>query len=881
MYQILNEKLSLEAIALLYATFDRRVQANLVSSRIVTSIEIEAPKSRKHWHIMYFLKSLKSLDNLVLGRNANITLAGMLELGSLPISRLTLQSGSYISWVLPRMPFAVKTGQQPASIGAPYPRGKLLSDVIQSEKLDFAYLFPTLEHLQVQNGSYIQVYPKNLQSLHISDMGALHFQSLYRTFPTTLTDLRLSGFHISESSFQVGPFTDCFPLLKILHINIPAEWAPSKPFKFPSSLTEVVLMLSHEKAHKISDQSIFPWRDSNLHILRINVPIVTGTRRANSLSQYDLATCFPTTLVELSLPSSFIYTNESPIVLGVQSFPKWLLTLNLGAVRASEQLLVQITTIPHLQTFCMTPIGIRPEPHAWSFFPTSITHLEAREYSMGRAEIMYLPPALKRLVCYTPFIEDAHAILQRCPLVQYTCDTEVELIPLNMAILLSLGVEDLPVITTYALLRSLYSYLGHRCSMNLLFDRTLGRTVSSEKFLLSEKNTTLILDTHLTIWHGYSLKGHHFSMPLVSWSKTLTVLEFQSIAEIPNFKIVPPNLTILNLRRSPIKNGINMRDMPASLTSLTALFEAPAPVRVDDMPSRKQLVYLNTPHLSYAPTDITKSVSESATYLCCRVSWILDKNFASFVAPFQSSGATIALDVVVRVSGHEVHPQLDVIDLQALYEAATISLSHTGCVTNVEHLPPSSVILPPSARMVHLLWRDASPSNFSGFENAVLPSTLTDLQVHMARDVKKLFAVLPSSLLSLHIDTLSHASEYEGPFPPHLLSLQLTCQVEKHNNVAASALTLPRSLTYLRLHNCQFSKSFHVIGRFKSLFQLQETETLFDQLQRVTMHELATENLRFFQKYMPVAQFTFYGPLKSGKSSYLNTPILLPACFVN
>lgn len=904
MYQLLHASLGLEAIALLYATFDKRIQANLSSSRVGRHIDIEPFKSNSRWHIMYYLSSLSEAEAITIHRGSRVTSAGLRAISSLKARSVSVTQASLIPCNETKMPFSVSLHQfgtyQPVS------RPK---DATHSTDLASLYTFPTyfpyLEHLYVHSflrnvvsdgsnsavdaekmNNFILSLPPTLKTLHFTDVTYWDYRS--KKLPTSLTDLRLWGNFYPSSELSLPDILATVPNITTLHLSLTSysfdalSWSFSTagrvPYTMPPSLTDLALSLRATDVEKLSDPYIFAWDSSKLHSLRF---FSIGASRNSTLPNYDLKSILPSTLVELTMPLFLIYHGNKDAVMKLAGFPRQLLTLNLGLMRCDKSLISCIAVLPHLQTLTLQPSGTRPDAGDWAFLPRTLTHLELREFAIGRPEIMNLPTGLTRLICHTPFFEDARAILDRCPLVRYTCELEVSLLPLNMSVLLKSGVQDLEVITTYALLRHIYAYLGPRCSMNILFDRTLGRTISGEKLLLSEKNHTIVVDTHLTLLHSYSLKGHHFSLQLVSWSTTLTTLEFQSVSELINFKFVPPSLTVLNLRRSPIKNGISMRDMPQSLTSLTVLIEDAT--RVGDMPDRKQLLVLNTPCLSYMPQDFKKSVSDQATYLNCKIGWMMDKDVLPMLAPFRANAKTfVALDVVVRISGSELPSTTEYIDYPAIYEATRESFTTTGCIRKVDFLPPTSITLPSSAVTVRLPWNEPTPSNLSGFENTPLPYSITFLEVHLARGATNLMNNLPPCLLHFHIDTLYHAKDYNGHFPEGLESLHMTCQSdggEKHdiNYIGTDILTLPRSLTSLQLKNCAFKIPYHNVS--SASYKLAQDESLtpeervrrtskFELLLHVRMHEHPRE--AFVMELMPYAKFNML-PILDPLTTYRNS----------
>ena len=886
MYQLLHVSLGLEAIALLYATFDKRIQMNLISSRVGRHIEIEPLKSSSSWHITYYLSSLSSAESITLCRGTKLTSAGLDALAALKARSLSITQGSLVSTYALKKPFSISLNQTGSN------RSKTTNAPNMALLYRFPVFFPHLEHLYVNSflrnlvadgsmgqdsmDAFVLSLPPTLKTLHFTDVS--HW--LYRTnkLPSSLTDLRLSGNFSPENKVSLPDFLATLPNIVTLHLSLISynydvvEWTSSSAgnvaYEMPPTLVDLALSLRSADVDKLSDPFIFAWKTAKLHSLKFSS---MGASRQSVLPNYDLHGILPSRLMELSMPLFLVFHGNKDAVMKLNGFPRQLLTLHLGLMRCDKALISCIAVLPHLQTLTMQPSGARPDAGDWGFLPRTLTHLELREFAVGRPEIMNFPTGLTRLVCHTPFFEDARAILDHCPLVKYTCELEVSLLPLNMTVLLNTGIQDLEVITTYALLRHIYAYLGPRCSMNILFDRTLGRTISGEKLLLSEKNHTIVVDTHLTLLHGYSLKGHHFSLQLVHWSKTLTALEFQSVAEISNFKFVPPNLTSLHLRRSPIKNGISMRDMPESLTSLTSLIEEAT--RVGDMPDRKQLIVLNTPCLSYTTQDFKKSISDHATYLTCKVSWMWDKDLPALLAPFltNKSAAFIALDVVIRTSGSELPSNTEYLDYHTIKDATTESFKATGCIRNIEFLPPSQITLPPSIGTVSLLWNEYTPSNLVGFDNMPLPSTLTFLEVHLARDASTLIANLPPNLTHLHIDTLYYAKHYVGNFPEGLESLHLTCQLdggEKHdiNYIGADLLTLPRSLTSLYLKNCAFDFNGNSLTKLSYMTSLTPEERArrsspFKLLSRVNMHSVNPSTTELLMKLMPNAHFNHLPPL--------------------
>ena len=891
MYQLLHASLGLEAIALLYATFDKRIQANLISSRVGRHIEIEATQSTSHWHIMYYLKSIGQAESISIGRRAGVTSTGLAGLSDLQLRSLSLTVGSLAPSSHSKLPFMISSARLLAD-------KHLKGDVSLLQRnltviASFPSFFPHLEHLYISTffrnvasdppmladstcQSIITSLPPTLKTFHHFEIVAWPWS--IDKLPESLTDLRLSStWH--ETRVVLGDFLRLLPNIAILHLDLaynrePVEWSPwqlaigdPKPYTMPPSLTELGLAIRPSTLSSLADPLVFPWKTSKIHLLRF---FSTNSRQAN-LPSYELQSLFPHSLVELTIPSMLCYGGGKDSPLAVASFPRSLLTLNLGLMRWDTLLISRIAVLPHLQTLTIQISGTRPEPSHWNLLPKSLTHLDLGELTMGNADIINLPTGLIRLICHTPLFEDARAILDRCPNVKFTCTSEVVLLPLNMVILLGLGAEDLETITTYALLRYLYAYLGTRCTMDCLFDRTLGRTISGEKLLLSEKNRTIVMDSHKTSFHGYSLKGHHFSLQLVSWSKTLTTLEFQSTIEIANFKFVPPNLTVLNLRRSLIKNGVSMRDIPPALTSLT-IGDSKSTIRASDLPARKQFVVLNTPSLSFIPQDVMGAISDSATHLACIISWISDKDIPKLLAPLQLSGATVAVDLVVRISGYYIPEGAEVIHYEGIYAATRAALIATSCVKSVEFLSPTLIHLPPTARNVRLLWNDPSPSNLQGFENTILPPTLVFLDVHLARGAQALISALPPTLRRLHLDSIHLAKDYIGKFPEGLEWLELTCQSDgntKHevNVVGAELMTFPRSLTCLKLRKCAPKILQHDVSRVVSDFTFGEPGTpeaeesarclsKFSLLTSVQMHELrsaAKDSILFH--YMPNASF--------------------------
>lgn len=888
-YEILHELLDLDAIASLYATMDKRVQTMLLLSKPSRYVEVQPIYRGTSWHVLYYLKQLKGIERLTLKQGAGLSLSGMKSLAALNPTQLCLYRSSLVASNLKDLPFAFRNqvGKPVPSlptenfdsslcrelhrIGAHFP--KLTSLTLYSpivSIVDHESLRADTEEKAVT--AFLESLPPSLLYLNCENLSQTFGPSLpHLTLPPTLTDLRIkSKWNSSLCLFHV---VERLPVIRVLHLHLTTSqyrsyfgWrAHIDDYELPKTLKEISLLIAANEVPSLSNERIFPWSTSAIETLILHyAPPVSSSFLPLELK---IKMNFPPTLLNLTI-SQPLLASGTKVALLFEHFPTTLQVLDLGACIGDAELFSKITVLPNLQVLKAQPRLNPADDHVAWIFPGSLTSLELREFVLTKNQLLRLPIGMKKLRCSVQFVEDMFDFLNRCTSATLHCDSPVYLATLNMPQILKFGLENDPHLTSYKIIRSLYNHLGPRCIVELQFDAAVFRTATENRLLLSEKNTSLVVDSNPIVVDGYSLSAHRFSMILTSRCQFLTHLEFHSFAEISSLKFIPPNLTALNIRHSPIKSKISLKDAPISLTSFTALFEPQTAIRVDDLPTTKQFRVLNTPWLVYTMQDIETGLSDELEVLNGVLSWTYDREVQKLVNRWKN--AKFSLGLVSRVTGSLLPDTAEIVNYDILSSSSVSALRSLGCTRGIEVLPPATIAIPPSVTSIDLLPTDLSKcSNFVGFENAILPSTLTELSVHFVREVKKLFPALPSSLLHLSISSPSLVSDYIGPFPPHLETLSIastTLPTLSARKVPVPFVLFPRSLRTLRLSNCALiiedaTNSPNLLGRMLSKLKWRETESNsipapepFPLLQRIVVHRLPEPQEKSLLALCPYAE---------------------------
>jgi hypothetical protein len=829
-FNLLHIWLDLDATARLYATFDRRMQYLLAVSRIRRTAEVSASSDGQHWHIVYYLKSLNDFDTVHLARHAHVTLKGLRELSALQPKYLTLDTHSICILTEKRDPFSYSSQ-----------RHKLLGPQASTSRKDLdahpvmLYLKTYFPHVQVLTiltpivsilsvpkgtpspialeGDFLMQFatylPQALQTLHCANFSIdsrISLRNIWSQLPKTLTDVRMttkcSSDHLTLYDF-LGPLPALRTLRITLSANGPVRWArfPSTS-KFPTSLTDLEISVHSTDLVPDTIKSCFPWVQSNLSRLSlVGEPAVPKTER----SATDLKPLMPQGLLEFHITESL--TRHVSRKLIISSLPSSVVSLYMGSAYIDTDILGLICYMPSLQLFSICPTTRPAQLPDWRFLPRTLNALELKGYTLSGPEIEVLPASLTRLQCHVELLEDVSNILTRCPKVNFFCDRDIYLSNLNMAQVLYFGLDLVECVTSFTLLEYLYRFCGSRCTINFSFARSLSRLMQTESLTLAPNNKALILESHSAHMRSLSLSSATFEMSLVKNLQHLQLLEYQSRQEISSLKFCPPNLTSLNLRRSPIKAGITLRDMPKSLTVLIAHFESTLLLTADNLPRTRQLKVLDTPSLVYGGDDIVEGCSDDVQVVRAKVSWMYD-NGVQLLLDRWKSAISVELSVVVKPTGHLHDMSRNIMTLATLEEDTRCKLTTNGLITKVDVIPPLLLWVPPHITQLNLLWTGNVPPSLSGFENEKLPETLTHLEIHLARGVRDLFAKLPPHLTYLHLDSTYSSMDYTGPFPASLQTL--ICQSRKGMDrsktlpyVPFLLHTLPQKLNRIQFINCQ------------------------------------------------------------------------------
>jgi hypothetical protein len=850
-FSLINVWMDLDAIARLYATFDKRIQTLLSISRTLRTAEIAPLDVAQHWHIPYYLMAICDFKSLALLKHANITGDGLKVLSRLNPTSITLDTHSICTLLQKNIPFSYSS--QRYRLLGPHASTSDTTLVSFPSRLDIGKYFSNLQTLVIHcpvasvlstpKGTppamseeyallfhFVSCLPVGLQTLHCPTFGIsdhIELDELFSLFPKSLTDVRLGikCTYLNSLSRIVRPL----PNLRILRLTMNSrnslEYQRFPDDKsIPYSLTDLQISIRSKSLVNNNITRIFPWRDSSIQVLSLIGESLTPKFKEGS---FDLNQDLPRNLLELRLTESLIrYASRK---ISITTFPTTLTALYLGTNYLDTDLLKLLQPLSSLQLFSMLPSTRPPETPDWCYLPRTLTNLELRQYSISGGEILQLPSTLTRLHCHIELLEDVQTLLAQCPNCFFFCDGDIFLTPLNMAHVLHAGLAYLERVSSYSILDQIYKILGSRCSINFGFSRSSSRLTQTEWLTLAPNNKSLVLESHVAFLRHLSLSSLTFEMSLVKSLQTLTLLEFQSKTEISSLKFCPPNLTSLNLRKSPIKTVINLRDMPKSLTSFICHFDSSLLITADYLPPTHQLLILDTPYLVFSGDDIKKGLNEKLEVIRAKISWMFDKDIEPLIKSWKTA-KTIDMSFVVKATGHLLSETTNYMSFENLKRDTISYLIAIPGINGIDVIPPSLLFVPPTVTSVNLLWNDNVPSSLVGFENDVLPTSVTHLEVHLCRDAKKLWSKLPESLLYLHVDTLNLAYEYCGPINSqklHTLILQCRPQPKNFPMTDMWLTSMPQSLRHLRMIHCQphFSKAKATDPQMPNLYLIEMQAT--------------------------------------------------------
>ena len=816
-FRILAQTLDTEPLSKLYATFDRRIQKLLSLGRSTRSVVIPRLKFPQDWTILYYLTSIGDFDAFSLEPKAEIPERVLVLLSSLRPTTLTL---SYHSIAL----------DPKHSVNKRYvDDGKTTwsSDIQSNCFLDLSSIFPVLSSLYItcpfasiiSSGSFVvrsrpevewilnfaKCLPSGLQTLHCPHPNIscnIQCEDLFKALPPSLTNVTLGGQTWQPAKLQ--SLLTPLPNLRYLCVNfsdkqLPNHWhSCAVPFGFPDGLEVFSFSIHSSDASSLQNPLYFPFLNSCLHTL-----IITGETAKLNLVEYqlDLNQLLPPTLTSLTLSDALLVSGITKD-LAISSFPSRLLSLELGRVECSSLLIQKLAPLHSLHSFVVHPPRRPTDPIDWSPLPQSLTSLKVKEYTFRQGELFQLPRGLCHLQCHLHLLTNVRILIEQCPECHFVCDSEMYLSPFNMMTLLEYGLDLAENITTWNIIGAIRNFVGSRCTIQMAFCEMYPRN-PLEALPLSPHNVSLLLEPITTGSRQITLNPASFDVNLVKMHRQLTRLEFQSKTEISSLKLFPPNLVFLNLRSSPLKNGISLKGMPRTLTSLTSNFVPTSFFTVDSLPTTNQICILDTPHLTYHPIDLRNGCSQDLEIIDAKISWLFDKDVAALLKLWENA-RRIQIHVVAKLTGHLLKPNTQTLSYQTLEDDAREEIRQIQGVTQLELLSPATLLVPSTTTSIQLQWTGNQPSTLSGFENKVLPSSVTHLEAFLGLGMKDVFAQLPTSLLSLHLlSVASSISSVIGPFPKQLKALTIECtQPKKLLNVPFKWEQLPASLLEFNLINC-------------------------------------------------------------------------------
>lgn len=381
------EHLDLESLASLYASFDRNIQRQLSTPRMIRHLVIH---SRPTGSEKYFLQSLRDVGYMRLSSNAKWTLKEFLLFQALNPSELDLRMYSMSLKIFeqmrvnsslqdniqdsdetnflrrnfkgPMIPnFSLLTPNlQRLRLGDP---GRLADNPwgLESPSIEAVCLPPTLRHLRLDLVSRYQI--AGIWQILPSDMLSIHLDS-------TVWDIDLGLITLFQNQHSITSLTITSDYLQDLSTVGPGV-------ALPSSLTELNLSRFRD-SFPTSLCSIL--KKSNLEKLSLGLSSHTGPRDSIEYKQFSLASCMPPSLRSLRLVTSATF-HRAVSYISLVDLPLSLTDLALSVGCYDPDLIASIASLHNLTSLSLeedrksglkyhmseTPDESTPEQHAERF----------------------------------------------------------------------------------------------------------------------------------------------------------------------------------------------------------------------------------------------------------------------------------------------------------------------------------------------------------------------------------------------------------------------------------------------------------------------------------------------------------------------------------
>jgi hypothetical protein len=399
-----------------------------------------------------------------------------------------------------------------------------------------------------------------------------------------------------------------------------------------------------------------------------------------------------------------------------------------------------------------------------------------------------------------------------------------------MAPLFKLGLDQCATITFKHILSHIFQLLGSKCRLEVALHPSVLARAAPSPFAIPTTSTSLIVAPGTTYMGDLSMKCDSLNMACLMDHPNLTHLDFQSKLEISSLKFCPPNLTSLNIRNTPVKPNLSLKEMPSSLTSFKSEFKPIIQLGVESCPKTKQIKVLETPWLIYSGEDVFGICSYDVRTVRAGIRWVYDKEVPKIIQNWKSA-SVLALSVTVKPSGRLLENPSDVMELDVLGEETRVALLKMPGIESVSLLPPDTIWVPPNITRLNLLSVNGTYSTVCDFENDQLPTSLVHLELFMPRRFNDLWSKLPSSLTYLHIRSTSLSKEYTGPFPSGLKSLICEMEPKKNTKPSEAIANLPNSFLSVLPPQLECLKLIHCIPHWKE--ELSRTPTIIHPSLRV------------------------------------------------